>query len=266
MTTHAPDDAKPATAARIYDYMLGGTHNFPADREAARQVVEVWPLAPALARNNRAFLRRAVRMLTEAGIGQFLDLGSGIPTAGNVHELAPAARVVYVDIDPVAVAESQEILDDQDRVTALRADLTQPETVLEHPEVRRLLSFDEPIAILSVAVLHFVADDALAYPAIERYLAATAPGSYLAISHGSVPEEADLGDLPETAENVYQARTATPVAGRSRSGVARFFAGMEMVEPGLVWLPQWRPAPDDPADFTDNPADCLILAGVGRKL
>ena len=148
MTTHAPDDAKPATAARIYDYMLGGTHNFPADREAAQQVVQVWPLAPALARTNRAFLRRVVRTLTEAGISQFLDLGSGIPTAGNVHELAPEARVVYVDIDPVAIAESHEILDDQERVTALRADLTQPETVLDHPEVRRLLNFDEPLAIM----------------------------------------------------------------------------------------------------------------------
>ena len=265
MTTHAPDDAKPATAARIYDYMLGGTHNFPADREAAQQVVQVWPLAPALARTNRAFLRRVVRTLTGAGIGQFLDLGSGIPTAGNVHELAPQARVVYVDIDPVAIAESHEILDDQERVTALRADLTQPETVLDHPEVRRLLRFDEPIAILSVAVLHFVADDALAYGALERYVAAAAPGSYLAISHGSVPEEAHIDELSQTAENVYQARTSTPVQGRSRAGVERFFAGLELVEPGLVWLPQWRPAPDDAADFADHPAECLILGGVGRK-
>ena len=265
VTTSAPDDAKPATAARIYDYMLGGTHNFPADREAARQVVQVWPLAPALARTNRAFLRRVVRMLTDAGIRQFLDLGSGIPTAGNVHELAPGARVVYVDIDPVAVAESHEILDEPDRVTALRADLTQPETVLEHPDVRRLLRFDEPIAILSVAVLHFVADDALAYPALERYVGETAPGSYLAISHGSVPEEADIDELARTAEDVYQARTATPLQGRSRAGVTRFFDGLELIEPGLVWLPQWRPAPDDPTDFAEHPAECLILGGVGRK-
>ena len=126
---------KPATAARIYDYMLGGTHNFPADREAAQQVVQVWPLAPALARTNRAFLRRVVRTLTDAGIGQFLDLGSGIPTAGNVHELAPQARVVYVDIDPVAVAESLDILEGNDRAAALRADLREPESILDHPEV-----------------------------------------------------------------------------------------------------------------------------------
>jgi SAM-dependent methyltransferase len=265
VTTHAPDDAKPATAARIYDYMLGGTHNFPADREAARQVVEVWPLAPALARNNRAFLRRVVRMLTDAGIGQFLDLGSGIPTAGNVHELAPEARVVYVDIDPVAVAESLEILHGDQRATALRGDLQDPEPILAHPDVRRLISFDEPVALLIVSVLHFVPDDTRAQDAVARFRKALAPGSYLALSHGVV----ELDDLPPddvaAAMDVFKARTATPLGTRSPDDITRFFGDFELVEPGLVRTPLWRPAPDDPTDFANNLRGCNVVAGVARK-
>ena len=266
MTTQAPDDAKPATAARIYDYMLGGTHNFPADREAAQQVVQVWPLAPALARTNRAFLRRVVGTLTHAGINQFLDLGSGIPTAGNVHELAPQARVVYVDIDPVAVAESQEILQGHDGATALRGDLREPAAILDHPEVRRLLDLGQPVGLLLVAVLHFVNEDDVAYDVVARLMAELAPGSHLVVSHAALPEIADddLRASVDDAQGIYRSRTATPLALRDRAGVTRFFDGLELVEPGLVWVPQWRPAPDDPTDFAADPSECSLYAGVGR--
>src|SRR5688572_15286219 len=146
---------KPATAARIYDYYLGGVHNFSADRAAAQQVTSVFPFIPTAARANRAFLGRAVRVLVAAGVRQFLDIGSGIPTVGNVHEIAqavaPDARVAYVDIDPVAVSEGQELLAGNDRAVALLGDLRDPQAVLAHPGVRRLLDFGQPTALLLAA-------------------------------------------------------------------------------------------------------------------
>jgi SAM-dependent methyltransferase len=262
------DAPKSATAARIYDYLLGGTHNFPADREAAQALVQAAPLVPAIARANRAFLRRAVRYLADAGVRQFLDVGSGIPTAGNVHEVAatvPDARVVYVDIDPVAVAESLEILHGDQRATALRGDLQDPEPILAHPDVRRLISFDEPVALLIVSVLHFVPDDTRAQDAVARFRKALAPGSYLALSHGVV----ELDDLPPddvaAAMDVFKARTATPLGTRSPDDITRFFGDFELVEPGLVRTPLWRPAPDDPTDFANNLRGCNVVAGVARK-
>jgi hypothetical protein len=265
-TTANEDGPKPATAARIYDYFLGGTHNFPADREAAQMLLQAAPTLPAIARVNRAFLRRSVRFLLDAGVRQFLDIGSGIPTTGNVHEVArsvPDARVVYVDIDPVAVAEGLDILDGNDRATAIGGDLRAAQAILEHPEVRRLLSFDEPIGLLLVSMLHFI-DDAV-YAEVERLVEASAPGSYLAISHAAPTEQAIIPSSMQTAQSVYRSSTSTPLNLRDRAGVERFFAGLDLVEPGLVWVPQWRPAADDPADFADSPADSAILAGVARR-
>jgi S-adenosyl methyltransferase len=264
---------KPATAARIYDYHLGGTHNFPADRAAGQAVADLNPLVPVMARTNRAFLRRAVTYLTEAGIRQFLDIGSGIPTEGNVHEiaqsLAPEARVVYVDIDPVAVMESLEILDGNDHATAIRADLVEPQVILQHPLVRDLLDFDEPIALLLGAVLHFVPDDARALDAVSQLRSALPPGSYLVISHAgsfeTVERRAAVDAQVKTVQGVYEQRTTTPFRLRSRAELAQFFTGMELVEPGLVWLPEWRPAPDDPQDFADDPSRSFGIGGVGRS-
>ncbi|HEY2792973.1 MAG TPA: SAM-dependent methyltransferase, partial [Micromonosporaceae bacterium] len=153
---------KAATAARIYDYFIGGTHNFPADRAAAQEAIRRAPTIPAISRANRAFLRRAVRFAAEAGIRQFLDIGSGIPTEGNVHEIAQSiaadSRVVYVDIDPVAVAESLAILEGNDRATAIRGDLRDAAAILSAPEVGAL-DFGRPVAVLLCAVLHFMPDD-----------------------------------------------------------------------------------------------------------
>jgi hypothetical protein len=171
--------------------------------------------------------------------------------------------VVYVDIDPVAVAQSLEILDGNGNATALRGDLRDPAAILDHPETRRLLDLDQPVGLLLAAVLHFVNDDTVAYDAVDRLLAALAPGSYLAISHGSVPAEHDLAQEQE-AEGIYRSRTTSPLRLRDRAEVQRFFDGLELAEPGLIWVPLWRPAPDDPADFADDPAECSILAGVAR--
>ncbi len=262
---------KAATAARIYDYHLGGTHNFPADRAAGQAVADRNPMVPLMARTNRAFLRRAVAYLADAGIRQFLDLGSGIPTEGNVHEVAQQraaeSRVAYVDIDPVAVMESLEILQGNDLTTAIRGDVRDPQAILHHPQIRELLNFHEPVALLLCAVLHFVPDDAEALGAVRQLREALPRGSYLVISHAAafeIPEQrAALDAEVKDVQGIYQQRTSTPFRLRSSAELAEFFAGMTMIEPGLVWLPQWRPSPDDPGDFADDPSRSLGLGGVG---
>jgi hypothetical protein len=262
------DEPKAATAARIYDYLLGGVHNFPADRAAAEALIQTAPVIIASAKANRAFLRRAVRHLTDQGVRQFLDIGSGIPTAGNVHEVAQVAadaRVVYVDIDPVAVAESLDILDGNERATALVGDLRDPVAILDHPDVHRLFDLQEPVGLILAAVLHFASDDTQAYDVVSRLLSALAPGSYLVVSHGCMPEIDGLADdVEEAAGDIYRGRTTSLLRLRDRTGVQRFFAGLDMVDPGLVWAPQWRPDPDDASAFVGDPAESGILVGVAR--
>jgi hypothetical protein len=260
--------SNPASTARIYDYFLGGTHNFEADRQAAQKMIELFPMVRAGALNNRAFLRRAVRHIAAAGITQFLDIGSGIPTEGNVHEVAqkiqPGARVVYVDIDPVAVSESLDLLTGNDDATAIRADLREPRSILDHPAVRGTLDFDKPIALLLSAVLHFVPDDELANGIVETLLDALPSGSYLLLSHGSVDGMPERAKQLESAKDLYQRGTASQLSPRTRDDVLRFFEGLDLEEPGLVWVPQWRPEPGDPTDFTDNPTMSASLGGVAR--
>ncbi len=259
---------KPATAARMYDYYLGGIHNFPADQEAARQVIERFPFVPLAARANRAFLGRAVQEMSRNGIRQFLDIGSGIPTVGNVHEiaqsLAPESRVVYVDIDPVAVAEGLDILHDNPHATAIHGDLGRPREVLDHPTVRRLLDFDQPVGLLLAAVLHFIPEDAQAYGIVTELLDALAPGSYLLVSH-TAAESFIPATAQSSGEDIYQRRTATPGTIRTRTEVERFFTGLELLEPGVVWAYDWRPDPAEPAVSADTPFGGGIWAGVGRK-
>jgi SAM-dependent methyltransferase len=260
----------PATAARIYDYLLGGVHNFPADREVAQTVVASFPLAQAGIRANRAFLQRAVRHLTEAGVRQFLDVGSGIPTVGNVHEIAqaiaPDARVVYVDTDPVAVAESLTLLEGNDYATAVRGDLLDPDAIVDHPQVREVLDFDQPIALLLVALLHFVADDDAAHAAVGRLRGALTPGSYLVVSHVTDDGQDLSPDGVKDVEDAYRSRAATTGRMRSRADIAEFFDGLELVEPGLVWVPEWRAEPGEwyVPEFARDPRLSMTLAGVGK--
>jgi SAM-dependent methyltransferase len=251
-------DMERPSAARLYDYALGGSHNFAADRALFRQLTATVPDLVAQAYASRAFLRRAVRFCVAAGVSQFLDIGSGIPTRGNVHEIAPDARVVYVDIDPVAVAHSEVILAGNDRVGVLREDLRRPDRILGHPEVRRVLDFRRPVAVLLVAMLHLVPDEDDPAGAIARLRDAVVPGSYLVISHGTQEGR------PETAEGMRVLRRGSvPATLRTRDQVARLFAGFELVDPGIVWIPQWHP--DVPDGVDDHPERSIMVAGVGRR-
>ncbi|ONI84610.1 hypothetical protein ALI22I_29120 [Saccharothrix sp. ALI-22-I] len=263
--TMAPNDidlSRPS-AARVYDYYLGGAHNFAVDRKMAQQAIAMWPDLPLIMQANRAFLRRAVRHCVSAGVRQFLDLGSGIPTAGNVHEVARAAaadaRVVYVDIDPVAVAHSRSILGDDRQTTVVHADLRHPDQLLTRPEVTSLLDWNQPVAVMMVAVLHFVPDDDNPAKTITDYRNALAPGSFLVMSHATHegrPQQAD------EHQDLYR-RTPTPMTMRSRAEVTAFFDGFDLVDPGVVYLPLWRP--ESPDEVDEHPERFTGLAAVGRK-
>ena len=214
-------------------------------KAAAEKLLEVIPQARQAARLNRAFLRRAVRFCLESGIRQFIDIGSGIPTAGNVHEIAqdanPAARIAYVDIEPIAVAHSEALLAGNPNATVARADLRRPAEVLAHPAVHGLLDFTRPVAVIIVGVMHFIADADDPAGIVAGYRAALASGSYLALSHGTAdglpPAEVD------SALNVYR-RSPTPLHLRDRATVAGMFAGFDLVEPGITDVLNWRP--EDP--------------------
>lgn len=245
------DLARP-NAARMYDYYLGGSANVAVDRAAADELIRSLPDTVFTARANRSFLGRVVRFLAQQGIDQFLDLGSGIPTAGNVHEIAqavnPEARVAYVDIEPVAVSYAQKLLRDEKQVTITKADIRQPSTVLAAPGVTDLLDFTRPVAVLAVFILHSMSDADRPLEFMAEYRAACVPGSYLAISHLS-PQTWDPQEITHSLQ-VY-ARTPTPVTYRDRAEILRFMTGYDLVEPGLVLLPDWRP--DDPPSERDAP-------------
>jgi hypothetical protein len=255
-------DVERPSSARVYDYYLGGAHNFAVDRQMAEQALAVLPDAPLMAQAKRAFLRRAVEFLVERGIRQFLDIGSGIPTVGHVHEItehtAPDARVVYVDLDPVAVSHSRQILKDTERAVAIQEDVRRPEQILDHPEVAALLDFSQPVAVLVVALFHFVPDEAAPADLLARLTAPLAPGSYLVISHATSDAPRDFA----SGMDVYR-RGGIAVALRSRSEIAALFGDFELVEPGLVWVPQWRP--ESPGDVGDAPESSVIYAGVGHR-
>jgi O-methyltransferase involved in polyketide biosynthesis len=253
------DTTVPA-AARMYDYWLGGHDNFAADRAAALKITEHAPGTPAAARANRRFLGRAVRYLAgEAGIRQFLDLGAGLPTNGNVHQvagqIAPDARVVYVDSDPMVVAHARALAPGPG-VAVIHADLRDPDAILAHPDTFRLIDFTRPLAILFVSVLHFVPEPG-AHAAVAAFTGAAAPGSHLVLSHGYDDQDQQAG---ATTTTVY-ASTASPVTRRTRTEILTFFDGLEVLEPGLVPVQQWRPGEPDPP----GPGKAWILGGVARK-
>jgi S-adenosyl methyltransferase len=249
--------------ARMYNAYLGGKDNYPVDREAVRQVLRGFPEVRAIARANRAFLQRAVRYLTgEAGIRQIIDIGTGIPAAGNVHEVAtqvaPDARVVYVDNDPIVHVHANALLAGTGMGIVL-ADLRDPSAILAHPTVTALIDFSRPVAVLLVAIVHFLTDAEDPAGIIGTLRDALAPGSYLALSHGT----ADFHP-PGTARQAAAAydTAAAPLVLRGHAQVAAFFVGFDLIEPGLVQAPLWRPdgRPPRPKDL----AKIGIYAGVGR--
>jgi hypothetical protein len=248
----------------MYDYFLGGAHNFAVDRRAAEQVLTFYPEMPLWAQANRAFLRRAVGYLAAQGVEQFLDIGSGIPTVGSVHQVAqaanPAARVVYADIDPVAVAHSQAILRDNPQAIAVEADVRQAAQLLRHAAVQRVLDPARPIAALLVAVLPFVMDDTEALRLVRELSDALPTGSYVVIAH--VTAEGSPAEVREKFLRLY-ASTSSPGGPRPRSVIGRFFEGLELVEPGLVYAPLWRPESSTDLYF-DEPGRAANFVGVGR--
>jgi hypothetical protein len=204
------------TAARIYDYLLGGYHNFEIDRQAAEKVLEIYPGARVGSQACRAFLRRVVTYLTDCGVDQFLDIGAGIPTVGNTYEVAqqanPAARIVYVDIDPVAVAHGRAMLRDNPRATAIQADLRRSNRILNHPEVQALVDLNRPVGALLLLILHAIRDDEAAYNAVTTLRDALAPGSLIAISHGTRDNAP-----PNVIEQLERLSERTPTRIRYRS-------------------------------------------------
>ena len=272
MTHHRPAwapsevDIEQPSAARMYDYYLGGSHNFPSDRALAEQYIRVLPDMPVIARAQRAVLHRAVRHLAAAGIDQFLDLGSGIPTAGAVHEVAretnPSARVVYVDCDSVAVAHTTALLDGVDGTGVVYADLRFPASVLTSPAVTRTLDLSRPVAVLMIAVLHFVPDQDDPARIVAAYRQATAPGSYLAITHATSDYRPELA---RRAEAVYT-RASHQISYRSREEVLAMLAGYDLVEPGLTDMIRWRPDPGDgPDPLGGDVTRYSGYAAVGRR-
>jgi S-adenosyl methyltransferase len=253
-------DTTIAHPARVYDYWLGGKDNFAVDREAAEEVLRARPAIRLNVRSNRAFLARSVRYLTaEAGVRQFLDIGTGIPSANNTHEVAqsviPAARVAYVDNDPIVLAHARALLTSTSGPTSyIDADLRDFAAVLA--EAARTLDFGQPVAIMLIAVLHLIPDEDDPWGIVAKLMAAVPSGSYLVISHPASDVEADSA---AQAAQRYNERVASPMRRRSRDEVRRFFDGLDMLDPGVVQLHQWRPVDGDPV------APSSGYGAVGRK-
>ncbi|MEV0586387.1 SAM-dependent methyltransferase [Nonomuraea sp. NPDC050310] len=243
----------------MYDYYLGGKDHFAVDREAAEQVLQVAPQTPALARANRAFLRRAVRHLTSAGIRQFVDIGAGLPTQGNVHEIAPEARVAYLDHDPSVLSHARALLATTPNTLALPGDLRNTVEILKNQELRNFLDFTEPIGLLLVAVLHCLTEEDDPYAQIAELREAVPSGSHLVISHISAREQVESA---RQGAAVYR-RASTTMTLRDREQISRMFDGFELLEPGLADLQDWRPDPDE-LDL-DGRLPGWFLCGVGRK-
>jgi hypothetical protein len=278
--TRAPEvpagvDLERPSAARIYDWYLGGDHNWAVDREFGRKIEELWPYTKQGSWDNRQFMNRAVRAALDAGIRQFIDLGSGVPTVGNVHEVVrdhlPAgeeASVVYVDFEAVAAAHARVILEQQDVTgwsTIVQQDMRHPEAILDDPETRRLIDFDRPVCLLMIAVLHFAGPDDEPHHVIESYLDQLCAGSWLALSHMTVPDDPEAAAGVQRFADQYR-NTANPVWLRSRDEIVSWFDGLRLLEPGVTYLTDWRPD-TDPAEL---PAHELVarpfaLCGVAEK-
>ncbi len=255
-------DTSVAHPARVYDYWLGGKDNFAADREAAERVLAVTPGLRQRVQANRAFLARAVRYLaTEAGIRQFLDIGTGIPSANNTHEVAqsaaPDSRVVYVDNDPIVLIHARALLVSAPKGATqyVEGDLRQPGPVLE--AAARTIDFSQPVALLLIGVLHLIQDSEGPHEIVTGLMAALPSGSYLAISHPAL----DIAPGQAEAQRRYNERVSTPQTLRTEQEVARFFDGLELVPPGVTYVHGWRPDPADPVP----PGGVSAYGGVARK-
>jgi SAM-dependent methyltransferase len=281
-------DLEKPSAARMYDYLLGGNHNFEVDREFSGQALKIQPQSRRIALSdvssqarirrsrspcdidslasslmNRAFLRRAVLFMVENGVRQFLDLGSGIPTVGNVHEIAqaadPGARIVYVDNEHVAVEHSRVLLEGNENAAMVHADITKPGLVLGDPATRQLLDFSQPIGLLAITIGHYILDKHDPVNVYATYRDVLAPGSYLALTHLT----SDFAVIKRDEVTELMKRSQNNIKARTRAEVLEFVGDFELVEPGLVTTSTWRPERDE--DRTANPEEDALYAGVARK-
>ena len=258
-------DTTTAHSARLYDYLLGGKDNYPPDREAAERLMEVMPSAQVMAQQNRLFMRRLTRYLaTEQRISQFLDIGTGIPTSPNLHEIAqeidPAARVVYADNDPIVLAHAHARLTSAShgRVAYIHADMRDTDSIATAPELTATLDLSRPVALSILATLHFIPDDDQAYGLVRRYMLLLPPGSFLALSMGTADYAPQGNGLAGSVSGAH----GIPVRSRTRAEVSAFFDGLELIEPGVVPVHQWRPDADA-AEVRD--AEVTLYCGVARK-
>lgn len=266
-----PDDARrldltKPSAARLYDHYLGGQHHYPVDKVFAARVTALCPFMPDLAIHNRGFLTRAVAELAAAGVRQFIDVGSGIPTAPNVHQVARAAasdsRVVYVDNDSEAIATAQRELVKEPNTTMIYGDLRRPETILNNPTLHSMIDLAEPVGLLIVAVLHFVEPSDDPHGLLTRYVSALPAGSYLAASHISVDEAAEEARQQLQAAQQAYGNTSNPATLRSKPEFSGFFAGLDLLDPGVCFAADWHATAPVSAD---DPARPCFYAAVGRK-
>jgi hypothetical protein len=261
-------DTSAPNIARMYDYWLGGKDNFAADREAADRQAHAIPQLPWLARQNRGFLQRAVGFCAREGVTQFLDIGSGLPTNRNVHEVAQHvnadSRVVYADIDPVVVAHARALLSGP-QTAAIRGDACRPDDILAAPEVRRLIDFSQPVAVLLLAVLHLIPDEADPAGSVARLREALPPGSHLLISHADVSRAHVVGTerLSDTARELVDANQAlAAIPARTRDEISGLFGDWTLADPGLTDIWAWRPEDET---VTNTSGFMTILGGVARK-
>jgi hypothetical protein len=249
--------------ARIYDALLGGKNNYEADRQAAVEIIRQVPEAPEVARQNRQFLQRAVRFLaTEAGINQFIDIGSGLPTMQNVHEVAqqvnPEARVAYVDHDSIVISHARATLATDQRINAVEGDMRRPRDILDSPDLRQVINLDQPAAILLVAVLHFIPDREQPHLLVDAFKEAVPPGSFLVITHAA--QDALMSDHATRLDAVYAETESQGLSPRKYVDIKRFFDGFNLVRPGLVDIGTWR------GDYGSQPMDpVLFYGGVAMK-
>jgi hypothetical protein len=256
-------DTSTAHIARVYDYFLGGKDNFPADRQAAARILKGNPGMRDTCREQREYLRRAVRFLTKAGIRQFIDIGTGLPTQENTHEvaqaIAPDARVAYVDNDPIVLAHARVLMADRKygRTVFVHADAREPEQLLADPMLTGLIDFTQPVAVLLIGILHFMPDQDRPDEVIRTLLDAVPAGSYLAISHGTPDFEPEMGDAVAAAYH----DSSMPCRGRTAAEVMELLRGVELVDPGLALLAEWRPDGAVPRNRQQ-----ITYAAVGRKV
>ncbi|WP_019629536.1 SAM-dependent methyltransferase [Actinomadura atramentaria] len=249
--------------ARMYDYYLGGKDHFAADRAAAERVLQAIPYAPEFARSNRRFLSRAVTHLAALGIRQFVDIGSGLPSQENTHEVAqraaPDARVVYVDRDPVVLAHARALLARDDNTTVIQADLREPDRILGHPELTAQIDFSRPVAILLLAILHFLPDDENPAAVVETLRSHLAPGSFLVLSHvhaGEVPD-----DLQREVRGAYGKTAAGDIIPRTPAEIGAFFTRTKLHQPGLVPVESWNP---EAAPYVPRLTKAGLLGAIGE--